>query len=326
MAERILIASNSHDTLHVEPVAEELARQGHDVIRYEADMVALGKKALSITMAQDADPEVRYEGEILRTQDIGAAWSRRPQHFGPFFSTEDRATRVSLDRETIGSQQLLFDLVPDNRWLNAPGRMKHASRKLTQLALARTIGFHIPTTVVSNEWETITSTLTGDNVVYKPFYSELYNGNELRVVYTNVLENEHDGKPLVDGIPYPGIWQDFKQKYREWRITIIGDSSFDAAIYTDAFAKDDWRRHVQLSGVTFERGDFPDTEKEKCFALLGSLGLRFGTFDFVEQPDGSIVYLEMNPNGQYRWIEDLLNHPISKAVATELAAIAKDQQ
>ena len=55
---------------------------------------------------------------------------------------------------------------------------------------------------------------------------------------------------------------------------------------------------------------------------LGRFGLRFGSFDFIEDHDGKITFLECNANGQYRWLEQGLGFPISNAITDELARIA----
>lgn len=44
----------------------------------------------------------------------------------------------------------------------------------------------------------------------------------------------------------------------------------------------------------------------------------------IEDPDGRIVFLECNPNGQYGWLEEQLGFPISQAIAGELIKIAKN--
>ena len=106
---------------------------------------------------------------------------------------------------------------------------------------------------------------------------------------------------------------------------MIGDESFDAAIYTSADAKDDWRKHQNMHGmVTFSRESFPENQKEKCHIFLGKLGLRFGAFDFIEDDAGEITFLECNPNGQFMWLEHQLGMPISAAIAHELIQISKD--
>ncbi len=62
----------------------------------------------------------------------------------------------------------------------------------------------------------------------------------------------------------------------------------------------------------------PQNEIDKCVAFLGRLGLVYGAFDFVENKEGKITFLECNTNGQFRWLEDILGLPISNAIADQL--------
>ena len=50
------------------------------------------------------------------------------------------------------------------------------------------------------------------------------------------------------------------------------------------------------------------------------LGLRFGAFDFLVCPDGW-VFLEVNPNGQWAWIETATGLPIASTIADALTAV-----
>ena len=53
--------------------------------------------------------------------------------------------------------------------------------------------------------------------------------------------------------------------------------------------------------------------------LVRRLGLHYGTIDMVLTPDGRYVFLEINPNGQYLWIEKQSGLPITEAVCDLLA-------
>jgi hypothetical protein len=44
----------------------------------------------------------------------------------------------------------------------------------------------------------------------------------------------------------------------------------------------------------------------------------YGAYDFIVTPDNRYVFVEVNPSGQWLWIEDLAGCPISEAVAAEL--------
>lgn len=48
-------------------------------------------------------------------------------------------------------------------------------------------------------------------------------------------------------------------------------------------------------------------------------GLAYGAIDMIVTPQGKYIFLEVNPSGQYGWIEALTKMPISKAIAETLA-------
>jgi len=52
--------------------------------------------------------------------------------------------------------------------------------------------------------------------------------------------------------------------------------------------------------------------------LVARLGLRFGAIDIIVTPDDRYVFLEINPNGQWLWIEEETGLPIRDAICTEL--------
>lgn len=66
--------------------------------------------------------------------------------------------------------------------------------------------------------------------------------------------------------------------------------------------------------------DLPEPVVAGMLAFLREFGLWFGTFDFVVTPDGEWVMLECNPFGQYGWLEEALDLPITATLADLLAS------
>lgn len=318
----VLIASSSIDQYSWEPVASALTSRGYGVTVYEADKVAQGIVPLDVSVNGDTGLSVVYNGNSLDPSRMDAAWYRRSTLISTTLE-RDRAKQIGLDGERKIIQSAIWDAVPDGAWLNSPQNIRRAEQKITQLALAHELGFSIPNTVASNRWATILDTLPEDIVFKISYVYALYcEPDDIRTVYTTPLKNNPEELP-IQGNPFPGLWQSNIPKAREWRVTVVGDETFDAAIYTDEAAKDDWRRHADSPGqVEFRAERFPDGQKEKCLQYLGRFGLRFGAFDFIEGPDGKITFLECNANGQYKWLENSLGFPISEAITNELAAIA----
>ncbi|MEK7152568.1 MAG: hypothetical protein AAB834_01350 [Patescibacteria group bacterium] len=315
----ILIASSSLDIYTYGPIARDLTGRGYDVVTYESDKVAAGTAPLCAGVDKQGVARVSYSGVPLELDMVAAAWYRRPNEFS--LDSPDMIG-AAMNPERALTQENLWDLVPEDAWLNAPGKIERAEGKLTQLRIAAAVGFCIAPMVISNEWDRV-GALPGDEIVFKTtndFFKD--RKGDWKVHYTTPFPNDLSKLPL-DGNPFPGLWQTRVEKGREWRVTVIGNEAFAAAVHTSSDAKDDWRKHqLDTSKVrnTIER--FPDAEVEKCFSYLGKFGLKFGAFDFIEEPDGNLVFLECNPNGQYGWLEEELGLPISSAIASELAGIA----
>ena len=47
---------------------------------------------------------------------------------------------------------------------------------------------------------------------------------------------------------------------------------------------------------------------------MKALNLHFGAVDLVLTPDDQYYFLEINPNGQWLWLEDKLEFPISDKI------------
>ena len=55
---------------------------------------------------------------------------------------------------------------------------------------------------------------------------------------------------------------------------------------------------------------------------MDGFGLTFGALDFVITPSGGWVFLEINPTGQYGFIEHATGAPLTAQLADLLAGVA----
>lgn len=313
----ILIASCSFDTPHTENVVRHLKRANYKSIIYEADKVVVGAKTLAIVFNKK-QISLKYDGLTVDGRAVGAAWFRKAEYFN--LNLHDKAKQFHLEVEARELQRGIFDTLPEGRWLNAPSKIERGGNKLTQLRLAQGVGFNIPTTVVANSWEEVRNTLP-PLLIMKTCHGQLYEDNKSKNVSTTVL-SDNNLNELRHTKPFPGIFQSYMPKAREWRVTVVGEQVFPAAVYTAARAKDDYRKWQFSDNVKFRKERLPDEVADKCTALLKKMGLAFGAFDLVEDEHGKITFLEVNPNGQFMWLEESLGLPISQAIASKLIAIA----
>ncbi|MFE1411185.1 hypothetical protein ACFW6F_10300 [Streptomyces sp. NPDC058746] len=114
------------------------------------------------------------------------------------------------------------------------------------------------------------------------------------------------------------ILQERIDKKLEIRVTVVGDRVLAAAIDSQAaeVTRDDWRRDVFQAPHLVH--DLPEHVAERCRRLLRRYGLLFGALDFILTPDGEYMFLELNPNGEWDWVEALTGLPVASALGDVL--------
>jgi glutathione synthase/RimK-type ligase-like ATP-grasp enzyme len=56
--------------------------------------------------------------------------------------------------------------------------------------------------------------------------------------------------------------------------------------------------------------------------MLKVFGLNFGAFDIIRDDDDQLYFIELNPNGQWYWIELLTGLPMVQAMVELLEQLA----
>lgn len=319
----IAIFSTSIDEPTYGGVAEKLERRGYNPWIYRADKILSGSDSLKVCVKGDEEIFVEYNNTERRLIDIKSAWFRHPDILN--LNLDDKAKQQCIEQEVSALQESFWQQIPDDSWLNHPQKMKRVQPKLAQLALANELGFQTPQTVVSNSWSEVDKLADDGPIVIKMPRGLIYSNDQAKVLYTTRLDKSRL-ETLKENNPFPAIYQEYLRKYREWRITVVGEEVFQASIYTQDHAKDDWRRHQLTSKVRFKRESMLEIEISRCAEFLNRAGLIYGAFDFVEDYEGKITFLECNTNGQYKWLEEQLDLPISDAITDKLVKIAEDNK
>ncbi|WP_133740962.1 ATP-dependent carboxylate-amine ligase [Actinorugispora endophytica] len=263
-------------------------------------------------------------GAELGFGSVRAVWYRRPGW--PHLDRADPVPGGGADRPHDWGMLLaaLWERL-DAFWLPAPPHVLRRIAKPLQLLRARDLGLDIPDTLVSTDPDAVLA-----------FY-ERHNGNVVSKRIGHLRPALSD-----DGFRYaepftrrdlrhaeavraaPVIFQEYVAKRLELRVTVVGEAVFTAAIHSQAANRTryDWR-HYDTASTPHRPHRLPDDVAARCVELVRSFGLAFGTLDLVLTPEGRHVFLEVNPNGQYLWIEHLTGLPISAAVAGLLGAEAR---
>lgn len=210
------------------------------------------------------------------------------------------------------------------RWMSEPGAVWKAEFKPYQLRVAKEVGLRIPKTIISNDSVAIRRAFEefGPLVVKPARSGHFVEAGEEFSIFTSMLTRS-DLEHLADAKWAPSIYQEHIQKRCDVRVTVVGTKLFSAAIHsqTNPEAMVDWRRtsDPELPHTVIE---LPDKLASQIRSLMARLGLEFGCVDLVLSEQGEYVFLEVNPSGQWLWLDDQLNFGISEAVAAWLAGRA----
>jgi glutathione synthase/RimK-type ligase-like ATP-grasp enzyme len=299
----VLIICEAVD-LHASAITWALEQCGTDVMRWHPAPPWAPAGAVRFD-GTSVDYRFAANGGEITPSSVEAVWMRRWSRpvFPLSFREGDR--RASHDELTAYHRGLLELLPRDILWANPLGDRVSANYKLRQLATAISVGLPIPRTLVTDDAsqarEFVASEPDGE-VIYKPFHSLHWQraGNEIyRTATTPVTTADFDDPRALAWSP--GIFQKFVPKAFELRISIFGRTCVSAKIFDQDPI--DWR--TRQSDMKVGPCALPEAVETKLHALMDALGLVMGMVDLIVTPDGDYVFLEVNEQGQFLWVEDM---------------------
>jgi hypothetical protein len=317
----ILILSNAGGDLHVDSVCAELSRGEKpflvlDPAAYPNDLqlsVATPRRATSKPSAT-----LRWANNQLDLNQVRCIWIRRPGkiQWPPGLSSGEQ------EWATTEAEHLFRGLWTwvSAKWVSEPDQIRRASLKLNQLRVAQQLGFKIPRTIVTNrpaEALDFVRDCRAGVVVKSLALPAITYGNKVATLYTHRLTPRDLQKlPLVSNSAT--LMQEFIPKTADIRVTVIGRRVFPVAILPNSAASEDFRR-AEVFDLRHEPIKLPVQLSGMCRRLVSCLGLKFGAIDLLKTKTGEYVFLEINPNGQWLWLEWATGLPLSRVMATFLS-------
>lgn len=312
----VLVVSTIADAA-TDDVVRRLASRSVEFRRINTEAFPFTKRITSRFGAEPGSPWLEIDGEVLATP--AAIWYRR--YRAPMLAEgmEPGVYDFCLREARAG---LVGSLLATNcRWMSHPTHIWQAEYKPFQLAMAEKVGLWTPRTVITNDPAAVREAFHEfGGMIVKPLWSGyVAQGGEEHAIYTSRV-TEADLEHVARAQLSPAIYQELIPKRFDIRVTIVGKQLFVAAIdsQSDPDAAIDWR-HTSDPELPHHRHELPTGVADQLLALMILLNLNFAAIDLVLTPDGKYVFLEVNPNGQWLWIDDKLELGISQAVANWLA-------
>ncbi len=310
----ILVVSHPGDD-HATEVLRALGRAKHPAVL--VDTALFPSRAALTQRLGDGRPryELTLDGSTLDLGACRAGWWRRPQPFqlDAALAPEVAGFSYSECHEAIAGLWGALDLT----WVNPPGLDEAAHHKPYQLAVATEVGLPIPRTVITNDPDAarcFAEELGPGRTIYKTFLASEQHWRETRVL-------QPGEEAMLDRVRLaPVIFQSFVPAVADLRVTVVGERMFATAIRPapHGYALD---YRMDLARARFAPTKLAEATERGIAALMGRLGLVYGAIDLRRTPEGEEVFLEVNPAGEWRFVEERTGQPITEALAALLAGL-----
>jgi predicted ATP-grasp superfamily ATP-dependent carboligase len=252
---------------------------------------------------------ISREGTYINLDDVKTIWWRRgrsPQHLSEAMVEKNSQVEELIRNDCRGGFIGALRSASDAVWVSNLSATDAASDKLTQLRIATKCGFHIPETLVTQDYESLVEfSKKHTKFIAKPIIGA--NGAAVFTEFVNIKNLRPESVEIC-----PAIYQEYVEGDTHIRLNAFGRRMIAASITTD---KLDWRRDL---AVPIRNWVIPEALRKKVSNALAELDLKMGIFDFKIGKNGEVYWLEVNPQGQFLFLEAIAKLPLKRELATYL--------
>jgi hypothetical protein len=254
------------------------------------------------------------EGQHLTLRDIDLVWWRRLTGIARLpESLCDEAARDLVVRECRTALFGIFLTQFRGRWVSRPDATHLAENKLYQLDSASRCGLKIPRTLVSQEPSIVRRFC--EELDYRVVVKPLAGTPKTPILAGRITPTMVASDEAVSLCP--AIYQELVEGNEHLRVCCFGDEVYTALLRTERL---DWRYPLDAHCEPF---NLDPTMARLLGDVLADLGLRMGIFDLKLNPLGEPVWLELNPQGQFLFLEGMCGLPLTEAFASFLISEAQ---
>jgi glutathione synthase/RimK-type ligase-like ATP-grasp enzyme len=314
----MILLIRDRDNPTADYIESRLRERGQAIARFYPEAYPV-EAAFTVDYSARGERRVRLTGEDGATDLAGltAVWFKQIQTPRVHDEIADPNTRRFVEHEC---QTILFDLwhTLDCLWMpGPPSALSTGQYKIRQLRIAAEVGFELPPTLVTTNPDEVLAFYQEQN---GQVVSKLVGTMSSRYIARDAVRYTEPVTPrdlgYVDAIRFCPIFiQAYVPKRVELRVTVVGRQVFAAEIQSQGNnrTRHDWR-HYDHYRTTHRAHELPPDIQLSCLRLVERLGLCYGALDLILTPDGRYVFLEINPGGQYLWIEFATGLPITDAI------------
>lgn len=310
----MVIIISSADDAHIPYVTKHL-QSDHLVVDVGA---VLEGKPLTYQLSRKG-LQIYVAGQEI--QDVTGVWLRRPRAIGRELEIPVKKQYWEYSKSALHEcMNQLYAVLQDAFWLSDKYAIERAENKIYQLLCAQEIGFLVPQTLLTSNQRSARAfvSLRQESIVkgLSRAFPRPGDASYLEFFAHTITPQDpirYDGLHLA-----PAIFQEAIYPEVEYRVTVVGDKVFPARVELTGLSKTtirDWHLGYIKGNLQFKRCRLPVGIADKCVRLVRRLGLHYGAIDLIRDHQGETWFIEINPNGQWAFIEHETKQPIGKAIA-----------
>lgn len=201
--------------------------------------------------------------------------------------------RDLINKDCRAALSGMFDCLPEERFVSSRAATDRASNKLLQLRTALKHGLRIPQTLISSNRAAILDFVNSQrSCILKPLGS-----TSKAIVFTTRVTGSEISRGSVTASP--AIYQECIEGSVHLRVNVFGEQVYAFQIKANDL---DWRR-VLSTDVELVKLD--SALQKQLVAFVAEFGLSMGIIDMKVDPTGEPIFLEINPQGQFLFLEPL---------------------
>ncbi|NUT45618.1 MAG: hypothetical protein HOV86_37065 [Thermoactinospora sp.] len=250
------------------------------------------------------------EGEAVEMAEMDLIWFRRVGNGRttalPEVTDPDYRDVIFSDSATAAIGMVMAGY--RGNVVDHPQAVHLAQSKVLQLRIAHDVGWRLPQTLISQSPERIRAfceAMGGAAIV------KVVGGSSARTAATTVVSKELLADEASLSLA-PAIYQELIPGSRHLRVQVFGDRVHAALFEVDEL---DWRFDLNFPAREYP---LPDEVAKNLHEVLRRLDLKMGIFDLKLTDAGEYVWLEINPQGQWLFVEGMTGMPLLESFSTFL--------
>lgn len=312
----IIVVSYPEDE-HTRQVVDLLKEARQEVKQINlADFPSRQEMNFSWFCSTDSRFDVGNGENLFDLRKAKAIWWRRIRSYEIDPAITNVEMRYFATSETTQAVEGVLDSL-QCKWVNNKINDAAAHHKPYQWSVAQEVGLKIPETLVTTNPEKARAFIQSNRrTVFKPFLAAIQTWRETRLIEPSDMQK-------LDLVRYaPVLFQEYIEGV-DLRITVVGNKVFAAEIDAQK-TRYPFDMRMVIGEAKIKAVQLPSALTEQLLKLQRRLGLEYGAIDMRRTKEGDYYFFEVNPAGQWLFVEQYTGLKITQAMADLLSACANN--